>query len=164
MCARHWNFPSRKVLPAFAPYSDVIAFDSSTELPSRLFAAAGKLFEPRTPRLVAFIASAACSPSRRSSVTRRFAAGDPACEACEWAARIGAAVSADELPAVAEMTPRLAATAATRTRAIVIERFICEPFLVDWCRPCSATTPERFGPRRPGAAEPIDAGRRTTSV
>src|SRR5215210_5331020 len=115
MCARHWNFPSRKVLPAFAPYSDVIAFDSSTELPSRLFAAAGKLFEPRTPRLVAFIASAACSPSRRSSVTRRSAAGDPACEACEWPGIAADIAFGDDVAAVAAMTPTLAAATAAST-------------------------------------------------
>ena len=41
---------------------------------SSTFAAAGNAFEPVTPRLVAFIASTACSPSSWSSVTRRSAA------------------------------------------------------------------------------------------
>src|SRR5581483_8262347 len=74
MWSRHMNLPFRNVLPAFAPYRDPIAFDSATELRSSVFAAAGKVFEPVTPALVAFIASTACSPSRLSRVTRRSAA------------------------------------------------------------------------------------------
>ena len=38
---------------------------------SSALAAAGKPFEPVTPRFVAFIASTACSPSSRFSVFRR---------------------------------------------------------------------------------------------
>src|SRR5579872_2966819 len=74
MWARHMSFPFRKVLPAFAPYTEAIAFESATELLSSVFAAAGNDFEPVTPALVAFIASTACSANRLSSETRRLCA------------------------------------------------------------------------------------------
>src|SRR3954447_19363439 len=82
MWARHMYLPFRNVLPAFAPYTDAIVFDSATEFWSSALAAAGNAFDPLTPALVAFIARTACWPSWRSSRERRSLA--LAVWACEW--------------------------------------------------------------------------------
>ena len=50
MWSRHMNLPFRNALPAFAPYTDAIAFESATELRSSVFAAAGNALSRRPRR------------------------------------------------------------------------------------------------------------------
>src|SRR6188472_3958902 len=107
------NAPFRNVLPAFAPYTAAIDFESATEFWSSALAAAANAGDPLTPRFVAFIARTACSPSCLSSRTRRSDLVSAAADA--WACVCMPAIGVLVLVRVAAKAATLTTTARAAT-------------------------------------------------